>query len=77
MIDFFSAWRPLIGWVGIVALTFNFVIVPMIKVWAAFYHPTVVVPMLDVSPLIGLVTTLLGMGSLRTIEKITEVHDKH
>lgn len=67
---FVSGWRPMIGWVGAVGLTYQYVVRPFAVGfgWAAL-------PPLD-SSLMELVLAMLGFGGLRTFEKLKGVASK-
>ena len=70
---FVSGWRPFIGWTCGLALAYQFVLSP-IFVWiglCAGFHPPVP-PKLD-DTLWQLVFAMLGMGGLRTLEKLKGV----
>lgn len=73
---FVSGWRPAIGWVCAGALFYQYLLVPLLT-WATaavgFNLPTP--PSLDGS-LWELMFGLLGMGGLRTYEKIAGVARK-
>ena len=68
---FVAGWRPFIGWVGGVALAYTFILRDMIcwVVVVTMENP-VYPPDIDVLALLTIVTSLLGLGSLRTVEKI-------
>ena len=70
---FVAGWRPMIGWVCALALFYQYLLTPL-GVWiAGMYH--VVIPMppkLDDS-LWQLMFGMLGMGGLRTYEKLKGV----
>lgn len=59
---FVSGWRPSIGWVGSTALAYTFVIAPL------FHLQTI-----DTQSILELVFALLGIGGLRTFEKVAGV----
>ena len=75
---FVAGWRPFIGWICGCALAWQFLLMP-IGSWAvslvAQYlgekPPTF--PQLDNSQLYPILFALLGMGGLRTLEKIRDV----
>jgi len=62
----FTLWRPGIGWVCFVGLLWAYVIQPI----ALFVQGS---PNMDTSGLFQLTVALLGMGGLRTYEKIKGV----
>jgi len=68
---FVSGWRPSIGWVCSLGLLYQFVIYPFL-LWAnlAFKWNIASPPALNTEILIPLVTGMLGMGSLRTFDKL-------
>jgi hypothetical protein len=59
-----SGWRPAVAWVCTLALIYNFIAAPLIMI----YYPEL--PKLDVGELITLLFGLLGLGTLRTVEKL-------
>ena len=67
---FVSGWRPFIGWVCGSGLAFQFIIAP-IATWATMlYGKQVTFPALDMGTLITLLAGMLGLGAMRTTEKI-------
>lgn len=70
---FVGGWRPSIGWVCSIALFYQFVFSPL-AVWVGFLvgHPIPKPPALDEN-LWQLLTGMLGMGALRTFEKLRGV----
>ena len=72
---FVAGWRPFIGWVCGVALALYYVpmfIIGMgLWVWACLESGAMVPrPELGVAEIIGLVMAMLGLGGLRTFEKL-------
>lgn len=61
---FISGWRPFIGWVCGWGLFYEFLINPIISSFGITTNST------DIRDLISLVIALLGLGTLRTYEKI-------
>ena len=64
---FVSGWRPSVGWVCSLALVYQFFIRPAL---VTFGKPAPDLPMGD---LITILLGLLGLGTLRTVEKIKKV----
>lgn len=62
-------WRPFIGWVGGVALAYQFLLQPLL-VWLSLCMGWPSPPTLASDMLFSLVTQLLGLGAMRTLEKI-------
>ena len=71
-----SGWRPFIGWVCGVACAWNWVLLPVVKVGAvAIGHPLDLSPA-DLSEMWPLLLGMLGLGGLRSVEKISGVAAK-
>jgi hypothetical protein len=67
---FVAGWRPMVGWVCAAALAGQFVVTP-VAVWASAIagHPFPPPPSLD-GVLWELLFGMLGLGALRTVEKV-------
>lgn len=74
---FVAGWRPFIGWVGAIALAYQFILYPLLTwVWAIFeakgwipagFDPP---PVLDAEALWVVVTGMLGIAGLRSFDKV-------
>lgn len=70
---FVSGWRPFIGWVCGSGCAWNWVGLPVSTfVMTAVGHPVVLRPA-DLSEMMPLLVGMLGIGTLRTVEKIRGV----
>lgn len=70
---FVSSWRPMIGYICGFGCAWNWLGLPVAKfVLAALGHPVNVSPA-DVSEMMPVLMGLLGLGGLRTVEKIKGV----
>jgi hypothetical protein len=65
---FVAGWRPFIGWVCGASLAFPFLINPCIQWYTGQPGPD-----MPTEALISLVMSLLGMSTLRTLEKVRGV----
>jgi hypothetical protein len=74
---FVAGWRPAVGWVCAMAFGFTFVFAPL-ATWAAALsgHP-VTFPVLDISQLMPVLLGMLGLGVMRTYEKVQGVPEDH
>ena len=74
---FVSGWRPAVGWVCVLAYAFNYLMLPLAN-WAVQFAdksaPAIVA--LDTGELTTLLFGMLGIGGLRTFEKIKGVAKK-
>ena len=66
---FVSGWRPAIGWVCAIALFYNYVFRPITNSLFVKYAGTALEP-LDVNEIMVLVTGMLGLGGLRSFDKM-------
>ena len=66
---FVAGWRPFIGWVCGVALAYNFVIRDL---FIGELNPETVPPALQMEHLMTVLLGMLGLGGLRTFEKIKD-----
>lgn len=67
---FVSGWRPFIGWICGTGLAYQFLVYPIL---IAFIPK---VQQLDMGTLLTLLTGLLGLGAMRTVEKMNGVASK-
>jgi Holin of 3TMs, for gene-transfer release len=73
---FVSGWRPAIGWVCGAACAWNWIGLPVAKMGFALYgHPLELSPA-DISEMMPILLGMLGLGGLRTMEKINGVAGK-
>lgn len=70
---FVAGWRPFIGWVCGVAFAYHFVLQPLIAFVSAYYGKTVILPTFDMSTLSTVLMGMLGLGGMRSFEKIKGV----
>lgn len=77
---FVAGWRPFIGWVGGIALAWQFVAYPMLmwlwtvaaamgKIPAGVESP----PILETGALFAMITGMLGIGTMRSFDKKNRV----
>lgn len=68
---FNSGWRPFIGWVCGSALVYQYIVRPLLTWGAALIgHAEIIAPELDMGDIITIMLGMLGLGTLRTVEKI-------
>jgi hypothetical protein len=67
---FVAGWRPFIGWVGGVGLAYSFVLAPFIEFVARANHYVGEMPTPDANQLLTLVTAMLGVGAMRSYDKM-------
>tara|TARA_R100001015_G_C4464805_1_gene50470 strand:+ start:31 stop:453 length:423 start_codon:yes stop_codon:yes gene_type:complete len=68
-------WRPLIGFGCALAIMFEYVVKPLLMFFlATFKIETLPLPEMDMGTLMPLVMALLGMGAIRSYEKVKGVN---
>jgi hypothetical protein len=81
---FVAGWRPFIGWIGGIALAYQFIIYPILT-WIWFWmmskgnipegmKPP---PVLDTGALFAVITGMLGIGAMRSYDKVKGVDTKN
>lgn len=71
-----SGWRPFIGWVCGLACAWNWIGLPMALFAAAYLGHELKLKPADISDMMPILMGMLGIGGLRTIEKINGVAAK-
>jgi len=66
---FVAGWRPAVGWVCVLGMASNFLVIPMANFALALAESTVVVPILDLTQMMPVLMGMLGLGAMRTLEK--------
>jgi len=73
---FASSWRPLIGYICGLACAWNWVGLPVAKFGLAIFGVHVDITPADISQMLPILMGMLGLGSLRTVEKMGGVATK-
>ena len=68
---FRGGWRPAVGWVCVVGLAYQFILQPLLPWLVALFGAQVPpLPAIDNETLMVLLTGMLGLGGLRTLERV-------
>lgn len=71
---FVAGWRPAVGWVCAAAFGYSFVLQPfLVFTITAMKWEAPPLPALDMAPLMAVLGGILGLGGLRTVEKVKGV----
>lgn len=70
---FVAGWRPFIGWCCGVTLAYHFILLPILAYCFTIWSPGTPLPSLPIDNMFELVFAMLGLGGLRTFEKIKGV----
>ena len=70
---FIGGWRPATGWVCVLGFGVNFLVIPLTNLFLSITENPLLVPTLDVSEMMPVLLGMLGLGSMRTVEKTKKV----
>ena len=70
---FIGGWRPATGWVCVLGFGVNFLVIPLTNLFLSITENPLLVPSLDVSEMMPVLLGMLGLGSMRTVEKTKAV----
>lgn len=73
---FISGWRPFVGWICGVGLATQFLIGPLFTWISTLFGHATKFPDLDMGTLTTLLIGMLGLGGMRTVEKLQGVANK-
>lgn len=69
--NFRAGWRPAVGWVCVIALFYQFLLRPLLPwLFDVAGYQVAALPTLEIGSLMTLLGGLLGLGSMRTFEKV-------
>lgn len=71
--NFKAGWRPAIGYVAALGLLYAVFLYPLFTFLCAMFMPHVTIPPLEDDGLMELVLAALGLGGMRSWEKISGV----
>ena len=67
---FVSGWRPFVGWTCGVALCYHFVLQPFLAFLLYSFGQQIALPTFDMTTLTTVLMGMLGLGGLRSYEKV-------
>ena len=70
---FGAGWRPAVGWICARGFASNFILIPMANFALALASIDVQIPMIDTTQMMPVLMGMLGLGTLRTVEKVRKV----
>ena len=71
---FVSGWRPAVGWTCCIGLASQYILIPMANFALAITDTPIEIPVLDVSTMMPVLMGMLGLGAMRTAEKVKGVN---
>jgi len=70
---FVAGWRPAVGWVCVTGMAMNFILIPMGNFALMVVDYGAKIPMVDTSQMMPVLMGMLGLGAMRTVEKVQKV----
>ena len=70
---FVAGWRPAVGWVTVIGMASNYILIPMGNFGLALAGSDIAIPLLQMSEMMPVLLAMLGLGGMRTVEKIQKV----
>ena len=74
---FVAGWRPACGWVCVLGMAGNFLVIPFANMALDLSQTGVSIPMVDLSTMLPVLMGMLGLGGLRTFEKVKGAQKNH
>lgn len=71
---FISGWRPACGWVCVLGMAGNFMVIPFTNFILALLSIDVTVPLIPLDTMLPVLMGMLGLGAMRTYEKKSGVN---
>ena len=66
---FVAGWRPAVGWVCVLGMAGNFLVIPLANFALALSGSVITIPLVDTSEMMPVLIGMLGLGAMRTVEK--------
>lgn len=70
---FVAGWRPAVGWCCVLGMAGNFLVIPMTNFVLALMAIEVVIPLIDLETMMPVLMGMLGLGAMRSYEKVQGV----
>jgi len=70
---FVAGWRPAVGWVCALAMLLNFILIPFINLGLEFGGLDLQLDLIDMETMMPVLFGMLGLGGMRTAEKLKGV----
>ena len=70
---FVAGWRPAVGWVTVIGMASNYILIPMGNFALAIIGSEITIPLLQMSEMMPVLLGMLGLGTMRSVEKIKKV----
>ena len=70
---FVAGWRPAVGWVSVLGMASNYILIPLSNFGLAIAESNITIPLIDTSTMMPVLMGMLGLGAMRSVEKVQGV----
>tara|TARA_R110002050_G_scaffold167938_1_gene298992 strand:+ start:655 stop:1053 length:399 start_codon:yes stop_codon:yes gene_type:complete len=70
---FVSGWRPAVGWVCVFGFAGNFITIPVTNMVLELLSSEVRLPLIPMAEMMPVLLGMLGLGAMRSVEKVQKV----
>ena len=70
---FVSGWRPAVGWTCCLGMIANYILIPLSNFGLAIAESNITIPLIDTSTMMPVLMGMLGLGAMRSVEKVQGV----
>jgi hypothetical protein len=74
---FVAGWRPFIGWICGSTLAYTYILANLINILSAVFGHPLNLPKPDMSEMMPILLGMLGLGGMRTYEKVNGINAGH
>jgi len=71
---FVAGWRPAVGWTCALAFAYSFIVQPFTGLICTIIGHPVVLPPINISDMMPVLLGMLGLGAMRTVEKVQGIN---
>ena len=65
-----AGWRPALGWLSVLIVFYAFIVHPSLVWYISLMGYKITIPVIDAAAMINLVAIVIGVGAMRTYEKV-------
>lgn len=70
---FVAGWRPAVGWCCVLGMAGNFLVIPMANFILVLSETNIVIPLIELETMMPVLMGMLGLGAMRSYEKVQGV----
>lgn len=74
---FVAGWRPFVGWIGALGFAMCVIIYPIVLWACSIWSPSTKISTIDSGLIVTILGGMLGIGTMRTVEKLKNTQGNH